>query len=106
MTASDKYTYQRTVLCLARVLAGIQPTPWDKVGLQAGGVRVCVCACVCVCECASVGVGLRMGWQLACKLKIEFFAQLTLTLAARDMRVALGLLLSSSNADPLLTFVI
>ncbi|EDW82565.1 uncharacterized protein Dwil_GK25066 [Drosophila willistoni] len=31
MTASDKYTYQRTVLCLARVLAGIQPTPWDKV---------------------------------------------------------------------------
>lgn len=48
MTASDKYTYQRTVLCLARVLAGIQPTPWDKVGLQAGGVRVCVCACVCV----------------------------------------------------------
>ncbi|XP_017062942.1 phosphatidylinositol 4-kinase alpha isoform X1 [Drosophila eugracilis] len=31
MTASDKYTYQRTVLCLARVLAGIQPTPWEKV---------------------------------------------------------------------------
>ncbi|KAH8303925.1 hypothetical protein KR044_012424, partial [Drosophila immigrans] len=31
MSASDKYTYQRTVLCLARVLAGIQPTPWDKV---------------------------------------------------------------------------
>lgn len=48
MTASDKYTYQRTVLCLARVLAGIQPTPWDKVGLQAGGVRVCACVCVCV----------------------------------------------------------
>lgn len=75
-----------------------------------GGVYVSVR--VCVCECASVGVGLRMGWQLACKLKIEFFAQLTLTLAARDMRVALGLLLlsssssSSSNADPLLTFVI
>ncbi|XP_026849117.1 phosphatidylinositol 4-kinase alpha isoform X2 [Drosophila persimilis] len=31
MTASDKYTYQRAVLCLARVLAGIQPTPWEKV---------------------------------------------------------------------------
>lgn len=50
MTASDKYTYQRTVLCLARVLAGIQPTPWDKVGLQ------CVYVCAYVCECVCVGV--------------------------------------------------
>lgn len=58
MTASDKYTYQRTVLCLARVLAGIQPTPWDKVGLQEG--CTCLCVCVCACECASVGVGLRI----------------------------------------------
>ncbi|ALC49915.1 PI4KIIIalpha [Drosophila busckii] len=31
MTISDKYSYQRTVLCLARVLAGIRPTPWEKV---------------------------------------------------------------------------
>lgn len=62
--------------------------------------------CAGVCECASVGVGLRMGWQLACKLKIEFFAQLTLTLAARDMRVALGLLLLSSSATSLLLLLL
>lgn len=79
MTASDKYTYQRTVLCLARVLAGIQPTPWDKVGLH--------CVCVCLCACVCVG---GVGWQLVCKLKIEFFAQLTLTLAATDMRMHVG----------------
>lgn len=54
MTASDKYTYQRTVLCLARVLAGIQPTPWDKVGLH------CVCVCVHVWGWCRVAAGLQI----------------------------------------------
>lgn len=28
---ADKFSYQRTVQSLARVLAQIKPTPWEKV---------------------------------------------------------------------------
>lgn len=31
MVGNDRFSFQNTVHCLARVLARIKPTPWDKV---------------------------------------------------------------------------
>ncbi len=31
MTANNKFSFQKTVQSLARVLARIKPTPWEKV---------------------------------------------------------------------------
>lgn len=31
MSKNDKFSFQNTVFALARVLAKIKPTPWEKV---------------------------------------------------------------------------